>query len=296
MSEKPFMEAVRILAATAWADGEIGEREAQMIRAMIDVGPLTDAEKTSATAWLHTRPKESVSTIDKLTMDARRDLYLSAVRMAAADGRTVRAERGFLAKLQQSLKLSDDVANEVRDKVKSEAKKASQYAKLYRLAVYTLGHDLTSLSSYRGKALLLVNVASECGLTGQYKGLQELHDTYKDKGFTVIGFPCNQFGGQEPGTPEQIAEFCETNYQITFPLMDKIEVNGDKRHDIYELLCEVPDADGEAGDIKWNFEKFVVSHDADVITRFRPAVEPDDPALISAIKAALPPVDPRKQD
>ncbi len=293
MSEKPFLEAIRILAATAWSDGSVDEREAQMIRSMIDVGPLNDSERSAATAWLHTRPADSVDAVNKLTVDARRDVYLSAVRMAAADGRTVRAERAFLARLQEELKLADEVATEVRDKVKGEAKKASPFAKLYRLAVYTIDHELTSLSTYRGKAMLLVNVASECGLTPQYKGLQELHDTYKDRGFTVVGFPCNQFGEQEPGTAEQIKEFCSTKFSINFPLMDKIEVNGDKRHEIYELLCDVADADGEAGDVKWNFEKFVVDHDANKVTRFRPKTEPNDDALIAAVKAALPPVDPR---
>jgi len=265
-----------------------------MIRSMIDVGPLDDAEKTTATAWLHTRPPDTVDAVNKLTVDARADVYLSAVRMAAADGRTVRAERNFLATLQQKLGLDDETAGGIRDKVKGEAKKASPFAKLYRLPIHTIDHDLTSLKTYRGKALLLVNVASECGMTPQYKGLQELQEKYEGRGFTVVGFPCNQFGGQEPGTAEEIKTFCATNYSTTFPLMDKIEVNGEKRHEIYELLCDVKDAGGEAGDVKWNFEKFVVAHDAETVSRFRSNVEPNSEELLTAIKAALPPVDPRK--
>lgn|GEM_PF-74642 len=295
MSEKPFLEAVRILAATAWADGEIDDSEAAMIRSMIDVGPLTSAEKTTATAWLHSRPPDRVAAINKLTMDARRDVYLSAVRVAAADGRTVRAERNFLSALQKKLDMPDDVAGEVRETVKSEQKQASPYAKIYRLPLYTIDHQLTSLNTYRGQAMLLVNTASECGFTPQYKGLQELYDKYKDRGFVVIGLPCNQFGAQEPGTAEEIAHFCEKNYGVTFPMMDKIEVNGDNRHDIYELLCDVADSDGNAGDIKWNFEKFVVSHDADTVARFRSDVEPMNDALREAIRGGLPSVDPRKE-
>jgi glutathione peroxidase len=144
------------------------------------------------------------------------------------------------------------------------------------------------LSDYQGKALLIVNVASQCGLTPQYSGLQQLHEEYGDRGFEVLGFPCNQFGAQEPGGPGEIARFCETNYGVTFPLFEKIEVNGDGRHPLYEELTAVPDADGEAGDIQWNFEKFLVSPDGETVRRFRPMTAPDAPELVDAIEESLP--------
>jgi len=130
---------------------------------------------------------------------------------------------------------------------------------LYDIPIHTLQGDDTSLADYAGKTLLLVNVASKCGLTPQYEGLERLQKTYGDKGFSVIGFPCNQFMGQEPGTSEEIAQFCSTTYGVTFPLMEKIEVNGEGRHPIYRELTEKEDAEGKAGDITWNFEKFLVS-------------------------------------
>jgi glutathione peroxidase len=143
------------------------------------------------------------------------------------------------------------------------------------------------LSELEGKAALIVNVASRCGLTPQYEGLERIHEAYADRGFTVLGVPCNQFMGQEPGTPEEIATFCSTTYGVTFPLTEKVDVNGDDRHPIYAELTDVPDADGNAGDVTWNFEKFLVAPDG-AVTRFRPQVEPEDPALVSAIESALP--------
>jgi glutathione peroxidase len=131
-------------------------------------------------------------------------------------------------------------------------------------------------------------VASKCGLTPQYAGLEQLHERYRERGFSVLGFPCNQFLEQEPGTAEEIQEFCSTTYGVTFPLFEKIEVNGDGRHPLYAELTEVPDAEGKAGDITWNFEKFLVSPAGDVVARFRPQVEPDDPQLVAAIEAQLP--------
>jgi len=159
---------------------------------------------------------------------------------------------------------------------------------LWDAPIRTLQGTPTSLAGFRGKALLLVNVASKCGLTPQYTALEALHDKLGPKGFTVIGFPCNQFGGQEPGTAEQIQTFCSNSYGVTFPLTEKIEVNGAGRHPIYRELTAVADAEGKAGDIRWNFEKFVVSADGSKITRFGPQVTPDDPAVIAAIEAALP--------
>jgi len=159
---------------------------------------------------------------------------------------------------------------------------------IYDHAIKTLKGDASSLKDHAGKALLLVNVASKCGLTPQYRGLEELHEKYSARGFEVIGFPCNQFGGQEPGSAEEIEAFCSTTYGVTFPMLEKIDVNGAHRHPIYDELTAVPDAAGKAGDIQWNFEKFLVSPDGKSITRFRPKTEPNDPALVAAIEASLP--------
>jgi glutathione peroxidase len=159
---------------------------------------------------------------------------------------------------------------------------------IYDIPVATLQGEPSSLGSFKGKTLLVVNVASRCGLTPQYTGLQKLQDTYADRGFSVLGFPCNQFLEQEPGTADEIAEFCSVNYGVTFPLFEKIEVNGPGRHAVYDELTATPDAEGAAGDIQWNFEKFLISPEGEIIGRFRPGMEPDDPALVSAVEAALP--------
>jgi glutathione peroxidase len=159
---------------------------------------------------------------------------------------------------------------------------------MWTASIKTLRGKPMTLAEHKGKALMLVNVASECGLTPQYTALEELQKKYGPKGFTVIGFPCNQFGGQEPGTAEDIEKFCSVNYGITFPITEKIEVNGDKRHEIYKELTQVADASGHTGDIRWNFEKFVVSADGTKITRFNPKTTPDDPAVVAAVEAALP--------
>lgn len=158
---------------------------------------------------------------------------------------------------------------------------------IYEHPINTLDGAPASLSDREGQALLLVNVASKCGLTPQYTGLEELQRTYGDRGFSVLGFPCNQFGGQEPGSAEEIATFCSTTYGVSFPMFEKIDVNGPARHPIYEELTAVADADGHDGDIRWNFEKFLVDADGGV-TRFSPMVAPDDPALVAAIEHALP--------
>ena len=159
---------------------------------------------------------------------------------------------------------------------------------IYDMPIKTLRGEQSSLGEHKGKALLVVNVASRCGLTPQYTGLEQLQQTYAARGFTVLGFPCNQFMGQEPGTPEEIETFCSTNYGVTFPMFEKIEVNGPGRHPLYAELTAVPDEAGEAGDIQWNFEKFLVGPDGSVIARFRPLTEPEDPAVVSAIEASLP--------
>ena len=159
---------------------------------------------------------------------------------------------------------------------------------LYDIPLKTLQGDDTSLGALKGKAVLVVNVASKCGLTPQYEGLERLHERYRDQGFSVVGFPCNQFGGQEPGTADEIQEFCSTTYGVTFPMFEKIEVNGPGRHPVYDELTAVPDAAGDAGDIQWNFEKFVIGPDGSVIARFRPRTVPDDPEVLSVIESNLP--------
>jgi glutathione peroxidase len=159
---------------------------------------------------------------------------------------------------------------------------------LYDIPLRSLHGEPTSLADHKGKALLIVNVASKCGLTPQYTGLEELHKEYAPRGFEVLGFPCNQFGAQEPGTAEEIETFCSTNYGITFPMFEKIEVNGDGRHPLYDELTQAVDTEGKAGDIQWNFEKFLVSPDGEVVGRFRPLVEPAAPELVTAVEAQLP--------
>jgi glutathione peroxidase len=159
---------------------------------------------------------------------------------------------------------------------------------IYDIPVKTLQGEPSSLGAYKGKALLVVNVASQCGLTPQYAGLQKLQDRFADRGFSVLGFPCNQFLEQEPGTADDIAQFCSVNYGVTFPLFEKIEVNGPGRHAIYEELTSTPDGEGAAGDIQWNFEKFLIAPDGKIIDRFRPGVEPEDAGLVSAVEGALP--------
>ena len=156
------------------------------------------------------------------------------------------------------------------------------------IPVNTLAGEPSSLAALDGKTLLVVNVASRCGLTPQYTGLEELHKQFADKGFSVVGFPCNQFGGQEPGSAEEIAEFCSASYGVTFPMFEKIEVNGPERHPIYTELTATPDAEGEAGDIQWNFEKFLVGPDGTVLARLRPMTTPEDEALVAAVEANLP--------
>jgi len=157
---------------------------------------------------------------------------------------------------------------------------------IYDIPVHTLGGEESSLAPFAGKSVLVVNVASKCGLTPQYEGLEKLQKTYADQGFTVVGFPCNQFMGQEPGTAEEIQTFCSTTYGATFPMFEKIDVNGDERNPIYAELTQVADAEGYSGDVRWNFEKFLVSPDGSV-QRFAPQVTPEDPVLVAAIEASL---------
>ena len=161
-------------------------------------------------------------------------------------------------------------------------------ASLHDFSTSSLSGEPVALADFAGKAVLVVNVASACGLTPHYAGLEALQQRYADQGFSVIGFPCNQFGGQEPGSPEAIATFCSTTYGVTFPLMAKTDVNGADRHPLYAELTKTADADGAAGDIAWTFEKFLLAPGARVVNRFRPATVPDAPEVIAAIEAVLP--------
>ncbi|GGX46153.1 glutathione peroxidase [Streptomyces fructofermentans] len=143
------------------------------------------------------------------------------------------------------------------------------------------------LGQYKGQAVLIVNVASKCGLTPQYAGLERLHERYAAQGFTVLGVPCNQFLGQEPGTSEEIAEFCSATYGVTFPMTGKVDVNGEDRHALYERLTGFADGEGHSGDIRWNFEKFLIGRDGTVAARFSPQTEPESAEVVAAVEAQL---------
>ena len=160
---------------------------------------------------------------------------------------------------------------------------------IYDVAINALDGTPADLHDYDGKAVLVVNVASRCGLTPQYTGLEQIHEQYADRGFTVLGVPCNQFGAQEPGTAEEIATFCSTSYGVTFPMTEKVEVNGDGRHPLYQQLVDVPDsADGHTGDIRWNFEKFLVAPGGEIVARFNPMVDPTSAEISDALVKVLP--------
>ncbi|OAN42250.1 glutathione peroxidase [Mycolicibacterium iranicum] len=159
---------------------------------------------------------------------------------------------------------------------------------LTEIPLTTLDGRSTTLAELADGAVLIVNVASKCGLTPQYSALEQLATDYRDRGLTVVGVPCNQFMGQEPGTAEEIQTFCSSNYGVTFPLLEKTDVNGAGRHPLYAELTRVADDSGESGDVQWNFEKFLVAPDGNVVKRFRPRTVPDDPEVISAIEDVLP--------
>jgi glutathione peroxidase len=158
---------------------------------------------------------------------------------------------------------------------------------IYQVELPRLNGNLESLSVYSGNVLLAVNVASRCGFTPQYAGLQALQDRYADRGFVVVGFPCNQFFHQEPGTAEQIQEFCSLNYGVTFPLFAKLDVKGEGQHPLYAIFSESADDSGKAGNVSWNFEKFLVGRDGRVVRRFRSKVVPQDPRIVEAIESLL---------
>ena len=160
---------------------------------------------------------------------------------------------------------------------------------IYDVPINTLDGSPADLHDYDGQAVLVVNVASRCGLTPQYTGLEQIHEQYAARGFTVLGVPCKQFGGQEPGTAEEIATFCSTSYGVTFPMTEKVEVNGEARHPLYRQLVEVPDSDdGHTGDIRWNFEKFLVAPGGEVVARFNPMVDPTSSEISDALEKVLP--------
>ncbi|MDX6202925.1 MAG: glutathione peroxidase [Frankiales bacterium] len=159
---------------------------------------------------------------------------------------------------------------------------------LYDIPLTTLAGEPATLAEHKGKVLLLVNVASKCGLTPQYEGLERLQQRFGDRGFSVLGFPSNQFGGQEPGTSEEIAEFCSATYGVSFPMYSKIDVNGPGRHPLYAELTAIPDAAGVAGDVQWNFEKFLVGPDGELLARIRPQTVPESDEVVSVIESHLP--------
>jgi glutathione peroxidase len=177
---------------------------------------------------------------------------------------------------------------------------------LFDIPLRRLEGQAATLADYRGKVMLIVNVASQCGLTPQYAGLEKLFEQYEERGLVVLGFPCNDFGAQEPGSEAEIADFCQRNYGVRFPMFEKVEVNREARHPLYrELIAAQPEArqlDGSTfaaklaqhglspknpAEVMWNFEKFLVGRDGQVLARFAPDVKPDDPALVAAIEAAL---------
>ena len=159
---------------------------------------------------------------------------------------------------------------------------------VHDISVNTLSGQPSSIGEHAGKALLIVNVASKCGLTPQYTALQQIYDRYRDRGFEVLGFPCNQFGGQEPGSADQIEEFCSLNYGVSFPMFEKIDVNGPDRHPLYAELTPTADVEGHDGDIRWNFEKFLISPEGEIVARYSPMVVPDDPTVVADIERVLP--------
>ena len=159
---------------------------------------------------------------------------------------------------------------------------------IYQFIANSLAGEEVPLRRFEGQVLLIVNTASKCGFTPQYRGLEDLHRDFSPRGFSVLGFPCNQFGAQEPGDARDIQEFCSTQYDVTFPLFEKIDVNGPKRHPLYDQLTETADAEGHDGDIRWNFEKFLVDPDGNVVARYSPVTKPDDPTIIADIEANLP--------
>lgn len=163
----------------------------------------------------------------------------------------------------------------------------SQSRSIHTVELPRLNGKPESLSAYKDKVVLAVNVASRCGFTPQYAGLEALYERYADRGFTVLGFPSNQFFHQEPGTADEIQEFCKVNFGVTFPLFAKLDVKGPEQHPLYAILTEIPDDAGKAGNVAWNFEKFLIDREGHAVRRFRSKVTPEDPRLVEAIESLL---------
>lgn len=171
--------------------------------------------------------------------------------------------------------------------VASNGASAAEKAEALRFEMKTLDGKPVDLSQYQGKVVLIVNVASKCGLTPQYEQLQALHEKYKDAGLAVLGFPCNQFGKQEPGTADEIQQFCSANYGVTFDMFSKIDVNGDDAAPLYKYLTALDAQPKGSGDISWNFEKFLIDRSGNVIARFAPRTRPDDKEVLALIEQSL---------
>lgn len=167
----------------------------------------------------------------------------------------------------------------------SSSKTSDNPANIYDITVIDINMNEVKLSDYNGKVLLIVNVASKCGFTKQYSGLQKIYEKYKDQGFEILGFPCNDFGGQEPGSNEEIAEFCSLNFNVTFPMFDKVKVLGDDKHPLFEILTN----NGVTGNsnIKWNFEKFIIDKEGNIVDRFRSIAKPEGKKITSLIEKEL---------
>lgn len=178
---------------------------------------------------------------------------------------------------------SDNNSGSNQNQIKSEGNK-SLNKNIYDLSVVTMDGENKSLSDYKGKVLLIVNVASKCGYTPQYEGLEAIYEKYRDKGFEILAFPCNDFGEQEPGTNDEIRTFCESKYNVTFSLFDKVKVFGNDKSPLYERLINNSEP---SGDIGWNFEKFVISKDGDITARYKSKVKPDSDELTSVIESEL---------
>jgi glutathione peroxidase len=212
--------------------------------------------------------------------------YAGAAGAAGAAGVAVK-KSGWLT-LERSTRRSDDLITPVQPALpRGHPGPQDGDMSLHDVSLTTLDGRPTTLGEYAGKVLLIVNVASKCGFTPQYEGLQALYETYADQGFAILGFPCNQFLFQEPGDADQIQSFCSTTYGVTFPLFEKLKVRGRGQHPLYKELVTTKDAGGKAGAVKWNFEKFLIGRDGAIVGRFRTKVTPNDPQLVAAIEAAL---------
>lgn len=184
----------------------------------------------------------------------------------------------------RSTSRNDNTLPESNSKQNNSEGKKSVNKNIYDLSVKTMDGENKSLSDYKGKVLLIVNVASKCGYTSQYEGLETIYEKYKDKGFEILAFPCNDFGGQEPGSNDEIRTFCESKYNVTFTLFDKIKVLGDDKNPLYERLINNSEP---SGDIGWNFEKFLINKNGDIVARYKSKIKPESEDITSAIESEL---------